>query len=1548
MASKDFDLEFFLSQPTWDQLSEIRKADWLQIAQYYQISLPAHSSKVTKAKVKSLVLRYLVNQGLLEAVAEYVPFSDDTEEESMPEKSHTSVRPKEAEGTFRTTPKADPPPSLELEKYKLELQYRKEVEIEMRKVEKEVEMRKVEVEMRKVEMEVEMRKVEVERELKLKELEESSKHKYKELAIQEKELSVNFTAVSSMVPPFDEGDIDGSFKLFEKLATKQEWPKEEWMNIVGPKLSGKSLRVYSSLEKPEDYDFAKTQILHAHAITPEGYRQKFRNLTKAKNQTFVEFATEKLRQFKKWLEALNVTTYSELMNIMVLEEWKSKIPFPVLRYIEESNEKELIKVAEMADAHALRLESWNVLRVDHGTSVTSTSSDSQNRSSDGQKGNSATSNQPVCAYCKKTGHTIAKCRHPRCQYSKRDTKPVASNNSSPQTNMFKAFTFPGRVALSQKDQTFPITILRDTGAAQSILVQDVIPNLSHKFTGEKVLLSDLTSQMSYPLVEVYLECPLFKSNVKVAVKNGKLPVQGVQLLLGNDLAGTLIVPNIITADRPLPKVLDESPDLFPSCAVTRAQAKLSESKSPNPLPSLPSPKVQDDLINQPLSKEELIKAQNSDPSLAGLRHVAVNSSNLDTLPAFYYHNGVLMRAYRPPSLTKNDSWAETHQVVLPTSVRPSVLKLAHDGYAGHLGVRKTYNKILSHFYWPGIKNDVTQFIKTCHICQVTGKVNQPIPPAPLFSIPVVHEPFEKIIIDCVGPLPKTKKGNEYLLTVMDSATRYPEAFPLKNITAKSVLKPLLNMFTSKGIPKQIQSDQGTNFTSQTFKQVLTELGVEHVTSSAYHPQSQGCLERFHQTLKQVLRKYCLENCTGWDEGIDWLLFAYRESVQESLGVSPFELVYGRPLRGPLKILKEKWFSKPSEPTTVLKYVEDLAQKLRKVRTFAHANLSQSQEKSKKHYDLKAIPRKFAPGDKVLVFLPIPGSPLKKKYSGPYLIKKQLSPLNYIIATPDRRKSTQLVHVNLLKPYYSRSPEVDDGTVPPVALCVADISPTSETGFDPDGESILPVDLPSNQGSLSNSDILNDIDNYFFDVSPEQKADLVQLLHKFPSVTSDSPGLCNYMKHDIKLISSCQAPIRQAPYKLHPHKKKIMEKEVEYLLSHGLAEPSMSPWASPCILVPKPDDSHRLCTDYRKVNQVTLKDSYPLPLIEDLLNLIGQSKYITTIDLTKGYYQIPLTEQAKEISAFITPFGHFQYIVLAFGMTNAPSTFQRVINQVIRGLEGTAAYLDDLVVVADTWDEHLDRLQALLQSLEVAGFTINLKKCVFGHGTVNYLGHTVGKGMVRPKAANVSAILAFPTPTTRKEVMRFLGMAGYYRRFCVNFSAVAAPLTNLTSAKVSFQWSPACDKAFQHLKQFLSSQPVLRAPDFNLPFHLQIDASGLGVGAVLLQADLETSVLHPVAYYSCKLKNHQLAYSTIEKEALSLILAIKKFECYLQTSPHCVQVFTDHNPLAFINSTKLSNQRILRWSLLLQSYNLQVHHIKGTDNIFADALSRGFRDDDNST
>ena len=239
-----------------------------------------------------------------------------------------------------------------------------------------------------------------------------------------------------------------------------------------------------------------------------------------------------------------------------------------------------------------------------------------------------------------------------------------------------------------------------------------------------------------------------------------------------------------------------------------------------------------------------------------------------------------------------------------------------------------------------------------------------------------------------------------------------------------------------------------------------------------------------------------------------------------------------------------------------------------------------------------------------------------------------------------------------------------------------------------------VSVPTPSGNPVNSIILEDFNSHFASLSESQKFDLYSLFEKFPSVTADSPGFCHTHIHDVQLLDPNIKPIKQLSYRLNPQKKEVMKKEVDYLLQQNLIEPSYSPWASPSLLVPKPDGSFRLCTDYRKLNSITVPDAYPLPRIEDLLDEIGQAKFVSTIDLQKGYYQIGLTERAKTLSAFTTPFGLFQYKVMPFGMTNAPSTFQRAISHTISSLEGVMSYIDDIVVFSDTWEQHRDQLERL--------------------------------------------------------------------------------------------------------------------------------------------------------------------------------------------------------------------------------------------------------------
>ena len=358
--------------------------------------------------------------------------------------------------------------------------------------------------------------------------------------------------------------------------------------------------------------------------------------------------------------------------------------------------------------------------------------------------------------------------------------------------------------------------------------------------------------------------------------------------------------------------------------------------------------------------------------------------------------------------------------MVPKIYRSEISSLAHETpMSGHLGVNKTYHKILSHFYWPDLKTDVSNYCRSCHTCHVVGKPNQVIPKAGLQPIPAIDERFSRIIIDCVGPLPKTKSGHEYLLTIICASTRFPEAIPLRNIKSKTIVRALVKFFTFVGLPKSVQSDQGSNFMSGVFQQVMHELGIKQYRSSAYHPKSQGALERFQLTLKNMIRSYCFDTEKDWDEGIHLLLFAVRESVQESLGFSPFELVFGHTVRGPLKLLKEKFLSQEDTLLNLLQYVSDFRSKLFTACEAAKSNLKSTQDKMKQNYDKNTKERSFKSGDNVLALLPIPCRPLQARYFGPYTVEKKASDLNYIITTPDRRKKKQLCHINMLKEYVDR-------------------------------------------------------------------------------------------------------------------------------------------------------------------------------------------------------------------------------------------------------------------------------------------------------------------------------------------------------------------------------------------------------------------------------------------------------------------------------------------------------------------------------------------------
>ena len=490
-----------------------------------------------------------------------------------------------------------------------------------------------------------------------------------------------------------------------------------------------------------------------------------------------------------------------------------------------------------------------------------------------------------------TGLTTLRPR-PQSSIKTNTTDIVTKPKSDSTMEIFEPFMLNGFVSLSGDNcPPTPIKILRDTGASQSLILADILPFSEKTSSGTSVLIQGVEcGTVNIPLHHVNLSSDLVTGLVVIGI-TPSLPFKGVHLLLGNDLAGDRVLVNPFVTDTPNIGQTDDSveqeiPGLYPSCAVTQAMAKkaiLKNSNSDidltdtfisqyfnNEIKKSLDPSLSDtqtdssmschlpprsiDQGHDRLSKSQLIQEQQTDPEISKLIFRVLPEDEISQVPMCYYiKNGILMRKWRPYDVPADDEWAVYHQIVVPKSYRHEILSIAHESpMSGHLGINKTYHKIINHFYWPGLKSDVSRYCKTCHTCQMVGKPNQTIPKAQLQPIPAFDEPFSRILIDCVGPLPRTKSGNEYLLTIMCTSTRFPEAIPLRNIKTKSIVKALIKFFTFVGLPKSVQSDQGSNFMSGIFQQVMHELGIKQYRSSAYHPESQGALERFHQTLKNMI------------------------------------------------------------------------------------------------------------------------------------------------------------------------------------------------------------------------------------------------------------------------------------------------------------------------------------------------------------------------------------------------------------------------------------------------------------------------------------------------------------------------------------------------------------------------------------------------------------------------------------------------------------------------------------------------------------------------
>ena len=1042
----------------------------------------------------------------------------------------------------------------------------------------------------------------------------------------------------------DADDIESYLTTFERIMAANEVSRERWSFQLAPHLTGKAQQAYAALP-PEDaktYDMVKEAILRRYDINEETYRQRFRKLRPKEGEPPQELITRLKDLATRW--ARESKSREELLDLIVREQFLAILPEDARIAVIERQPKDSEEAGRVAGAY-LQARSMSISRRGqknnpptnecprcgkHGhwardcpksrgqssnTAGQQTASDPrQTPRSSGAQGRDISAVK--CFNCNEKGHYASSCSRRSMYCGQPEGEADRARRSG---------TING---------TYCTDILVDTGATQTLVHSGLVTN-DDILDGEVTIRCAHGDTSSYPLAAVKINIG-GKDIITTAGVSSTLPASA---LLGWDVPELLnFVANgqnprntadaLAVMTRLRRRQQQEARDRQSTNEETEASPEQIELSPPTsedsdgdsvfnfddllfspPGPSKPTltraqkreNRLRYRLANgepdcrEPgaldVSPEELRRLQDHDESLSRPRLIADGAPSAAAGERFFRRDGLLYRRYSPPG-ADSDAY-DIDQLVLPAPLRSTVLTLAHDiPMAGHLGKKKTADRLLNRFYWPGLYRDVEEHYRTCGPCQKSS--TRGVKKAPLVPLPIMDEPFRQIAMDIVGPLPRSSSGKKYILVICDYATRYPEAVALRTIDANAVAEELLPFFARVGVPEEILTDQGTNFTSQLLAEVYKLLQIKPIRTTPYHPQTDGLVERFNGTLKAMLKKTAAEEGKDWDRLLPYLLFAYREVPQASTGFSPFELVYGRNVRGPLDILKESWVAKTRSPESVVSYVLMIQERLQKLRDIVRENLENAQATQKQWYDRNARHREFKPGDQVLILLPTSNNKLLAEWRGPYPIMRKVSDVNYEVKLTDGRRRNCIFHVNMLREWHSPSAAsfLAEEIVEEAQDDEDDVVLWDGTGAD-DGE----------QPKVGHS------------LPPTQRTELDQLLQQFADVLSSRPGRTQIAECCIRTRAA--SPIRLPPYRLPHAYRDIVKSELEEMEKDGIIERSSSEWAFPIVLVKKKDGSLRMCVDYRRLNAISDADAYPMPRVDDMIDALGKAKYITTLDLARG-------------------------------------------------------------------------------------------------------------------------------------------------------------------------------------------------------------------------------------------------------------------------------------------------------------------------------------------
>ena len=1361
------------------------------------------------------------------------------------------------------------------------------------------------------------------------------------------------------VPKWSDDEVPFEFfTKLEKALTHNGVEKTSWGQLLPVYLAGKAQAALAQVPVAslDDYEAVKLILLESLGDTPTSADRKWWSLVRQSGEDACSFylriraiGIRRLQGLASKEEILEKLVLSRFMSLLSSDSYSCATARQPKDGLEAAR---IVQELEETRAYSRKRSGW---RQDHNHHSQSSRRE-PNRSSSPNGGGTGSSNSSSGAGVKEVTGGNPSSGAPASGGSKSSSgkgdrgnrKPIICHNCGEPgyirpncPNRVRSVRSPESESLIEVEGCLagiPVSGLQiDTGACRSVVCAKYVPQSA--YLGKSITLDSWRGRQlsEHKLAKIAIKVDDVSTDAVVAVADQL----DCPALLGMDLGAAMTVKltGIVFANAKAAQIVSENEvtmhvDAVEPVKVTRAQAKkLAAEDRENDLASAQSecvPVALTDVFNFPDSYFEpdeafdvtvepvkessewpqmdsaelplpdmggdvvkLGEEQKSDSTLSKLWQKGENKEK-----GYTFDNGILVHH------TSDGVDDLVVRVVLPVNRRQQVLEMGHSSsIAGHFGVKKTHAKISRHFYWPGLWTQVKAYVRTCKGCQLAAKQHKSR--APLQPLPCVGEPFQKVAFDLVGPLPRTPSGNKYLLTAMCLYTKFPHAVPLKKVDNVSVLEAMMEIFAVYRMPDELLTDQGSVFTSKLTTLMCKTFGITKIRTTPYHPQSDGALERWHACLKGMIKRVG-GKLSEWDRQLKYLLFAYRDTPHCVTGFSPFSLMFGRDVRGPLHFLKTSWMEGELDVCSVGDWLVSVKARMGEWAEIVSDRELKAKASMKKFYDRSASVKTFQVGDMVLVRKPVLGKKLDCAWIGPFEVERRVSSVTYALKLPGRSCKPKVVHCNLLKEWHTPAEVLHR------VMVVGEVESESESS----------PGLRLGRGE--------------FVPSVAQQARLDAVLEEYQGVLCDNPG--KTVAAELSIRTSESAPVRSHPYRVPPKWKDEVKVQLDQLLALGIIEPSSSPWSSSLVIVRKKDGGVRTCIDYRAVNAVTEPDPYQMPLIEEILDMLASAVFISKVDLTKGFHQIPIKADDCPKTSFCTPWGKFQYRYMPFGLRNGPAVFQRLMDNLLhQDKEYSQVYIDDIAIFSATWEEHCHHIGMVLGRLQQAGLTAKASKCQWAQTEVEFLGHVVGKGKVCPADLKVQAVKDFPMPRTKRGVRQFLGLTGYYRRFIPKFAEHSYHLTEATrkTAPERVICTDAYCSEFIYLKSVLCSVPTLTLPVPADSFILQTDASGVGLGAVL--SVLREEVEYPVAFFSKKLLPRERKYSASELEALAVVVAVRHFEPYLITQPFVIE--TDHKALVFLNSAQHHNSRLARWAMLLQPYSFSIRYRPGAQHINADVLSR---------